>query len=204
MPFRVMVPVCRNRGCLYRGGRQSYQTDQGWNDHTHFSLCLGGQRGSVWASLLTKGETARWLRAPTHPSADLTRRQKRLLTSSERSDPNADSPNDPASGRGAHPTRILGATSSIGGAVPSSTGVAFAGGSGAACAETDARATKPASVAIVRISASIGDRWPECARQTIYNLSGRKSEPPALRWGCRRYVRALAFAAGDPVPSLTA
>jgi ABC-type cobalamin/Fe3+-siderophores transport system ATPase subunit len=26
----------------------------------------------VWASLLTKGETARWLRAPTHPSADLT------------------------------------------------------------------------------------------------------------------------------------
>src|SRR6202040_432509 len=66
VPFRVMVPVCRNRGCLYRGGRQSYQTDQGWNDHTHFSLCLGvlgGQRGSVWASLLTKGEIARWLRA---------------------------------------------------------------------------------------------------------------------------------------------
>jgi hypothetical protein len=52
--------------------------------------------------------------------------------------------------------------------VPSSTGVAFAGGSGAACAETDARATKPASVAIVRISASTGDKWPECARQTIY------------------------------------
>jgi len=89
---------------------------------------LGGQRGSVWASLLTKGETARWLRAPTHPSADLTRRQKRPLTSSERSDPNANSPNDPACGRGAHPTRIPWRTSSIGGAVPSSTGVAFAGG----------------------------------------------------------------------------
>src|SRR6202040_2781174 len=42
VPFRVMVPVCRNRGCLYRGGRQSYQTDQGWDDHSHFSLCLGG------------------------------------------------------------------------------------------------------------------------------------------------------------------
>ena len=57
----------------------------------------------------------------------------------------------------------------------------------------------------MRISASIGDRWPECARQNdLYNLSGRKSEPPALRWDCQRYVRALAFAAGDPVPSLTA
>jgi hypothetical protein len=90
-----MVPVCRNRGCLHRGGGKCYQTYQGWNDDTHFSLCLGGTTRQCVGGLLTKGETARWLRAPTHPSADLTRRQKRPLTSSGRSDPNANSPTIP-------------------------------------------------------------------------------------------------------------
>jgi hypothetical protein len=28
--------------CLHGGGGQCYQTYQGWNDHTHFSLCVGG------------------------------------------------------------------------------------------------------------------------------------------------------------------
>src|ERR1700719_701173 len=37
---------------------------------------LGGQRGSVWVSLLTKGETARSLLAPVDHSAGLTGRQK--------------------------------------------------------------------------------------------------------------------------------
>jgi len=89
------------------------------------------------------------------------------VTSSERSDPNANTPNGRASGRGAHPTRSLGAPVRSAVRCRVQPGLPLPGGSGAACAETDARATKPASVAIVRISASIGDRWPECARQRL-------------------------------------
>jgi hypothetical protein len=78
-------------------------------------------------------------------------------------------------------------------------------GERAACAETDARATKPASVCnSAHFSLHRGQVARMCATNDLYNLRGRKSEPPALRWDCQRYVRALAFAAGDPVPSLTA
>jgi hypothetical protein len=79
------------------------------------------------------------------------------VTSSGRSDPNASNPNGLASDCDARPNRILGGTNSIGGAVPSSTRVALARGSGAACTETAARTIMLASVAIVmRISASKG------------------------------------------------
>jgi hypothetical protein len=45
------VRIGWDRGCLYGDGRQSHQARQRRNDHSHFSLCLGGttrQSASEW------------------------------------------------------------------------------------------------------------------------------------------------------------
>src|SRR5947209_6015324 len=70
-PLRVVMRAGWDRGCLYRRGSQSHQTDQRWDDHSHFILCIGGQRGSVRATSLRKAESKRcgWPTAVTRVGA---------------------------------------------------------------------------------------------------------------------------------------
>jgi hypothetical protein len=47
VPFPVRVRLIQDWSRLYRCGRQSYQSHEGWNDYAHLSLFPGGNSKAV-------------------------------------------------------------------------------------------------------------------------------------------------------------
>ena len=135
------------------------------------------QAATAQPAMNSQGQTA-WYRP--HYVQITTRGE---VTSSGSSHPNASSPSGPATCRGANPTRILGAPARSPGRRRARPRSLWLGGTGAAWAETAARATKPANVArIVRISASKGDAGGNMDSDHLHNLNAFWNPQSPCRW----------------------